>query len=151
MRMFPPNPDPDTTLVLRRVFAAPRERVFRAWIEPAALERWLRPRGIHVTVSELEARVGGTFRFDIEDGGFIAGTYLEIVPPERLVFTWSGKIALGEETVVSLDFLDQGPVTEIVLTHDGLSRPESRARAGSGWPSLLDALAKMLASPDLDS
>ena len=103
-----------------------------------------------VTVSQLEARVGGSFRFDLEDGSSIVGTYLHIVPPEKLVFTWSGRVTQGRETVVTLDFLEQGPVTEVVLTHEGLSIPEMRALVGGGWPSLLDALAEVLSSPHLD-
>jgi len=148
--MIPPLPHNTTTLVLRRAFTASRQRVFRAWIEPEALEHWLRPRGMGVTVSSLDARVGGSFRFDVEDGGSIVGTYLHIVPPEKLVFTWSGEAIQGRETVVTLDFLDQGPVTEVVLTHEGLSTPELRALVGTGWPSLLDALAEVLSSPHLD-
>ena len=148
--MIPPAPDNNTTLVLRRTFAASRQRVFRAWITPRALENWLRPRGMSVTVSQLEARVGGSFRFDVEDGGSIVGTYLHIVPPEKLVFTWSGRVSQGRETVVTLDFLEQGPVTEVVLTHEGLSIPEMRALVGGGWPSLLDALAEVLSSSHLD-
>jgi uncharacterized protein YndB with AHSA1/START domain len=148
--MIPPAPHNNTTLVLRRAFTASRQRVFRAWIEPEALEHWLRPRGKGVTVSKLDARVGGSFRFELEDGSSIVGTYLHIVPPEKLVFTWSGRVTQGRETVVTLDFLDQGAVTEVVLTHEGLSTPEMRALVGSGWPSLLDALAEVLSSPHLD-
>ena len=148
--MISPAPHNDTTLVLRRTFTASRERVFRAWITPQALEHWLRPRGMSVTVRSLDMRVGGSFRFDIEDGGSIVGTYLHIVPPEKLVFTWSGTATQGQETVVTLDFLDQGAVTEVVLTHEGLSTPERRALAEGGWPSLLDALASVLSSPHLD-
>ena len=148
--MIPPVPHNSTTLVLRRAFTASRQRVFRAWIEPEALESWLRPRGMGVTVSQLEARVGGSFRFDLEDGSSIVGTYLQIVPPEKLVFTWSGTAMQGRETVVTLDFLDQGAVTEVVLTHEGLSTPERRALAEGGWPSLFDALASVLSSPHLD-
>ena len=148
--MIPPAPHNSTTLVLRRAFTASRQRVFRAWIEPEALEHWLRPRGKGVTVSKLDARVGGSFRFELEDGSSIVGTYLHIVPPEKLVFTWSGRVTQGRETVVTLDFLDQGGVTEVVLTHEGLSTPEMRALVGSGWPSLLDALAEVLSSPHLD-
>jgi uncharacterized protein YndB with AHSA1/START domain len=124
--------------------------VFRAWIEPEALEHWLRPRGKSVTVRALDARVGGSFHFEVEDGGSIVGTYLHIVPPEKLVFTWSGEATQDRETVVTLDFLDQGALTEVVLTHQGLSTPERRARAEGGWPSLLDALAEVLSSPHLD-
>ena len=139
--MIPSASHNDTTLVLRRTFTASRERVFRAWITPEALESWLRPRGMSMTVRSLDARVGGSFRFDLEDGSSIVGTYLQIVPPEKLVYTWSGGATQGRETVVTLDFLDQGPVTEVVLTHEGLSTPERRALAEGGWPSLLDALA----------
>jgi uncharacterized protein YndB with AHSA1/START domain len=148
--MIPPAPHNNTTLVLRRTFTASRQRVFRAWISPVALEHWLRPRGRSVTVRSLDARIGGSFRFDVEDGGSIVGTYLHIVPPEKLVFTWSAGAAQSRETVVTLDFLDHGPVTEVVLTHEGLSTPEQRALAGTGWPSFLDALAEVLSSPHLD-
>ena len=99
-----------------------------------------------VTVRSLEARVGGSFRFDLENGGSIVGTYLHVVPPEKLVFTWSGEATQGRETVVTLDFLDQGSVTEVVLTHERLGTPERRALAEGGWPSLLDALASVLSS-----
>jgi uncharacterized protein YndB with AHSA1/START domain len=148
--MIPSASHNNTTLVLRRTFTASRQRVFRAWITPRALEHWLRPRGKSVTVSQLEARVGGSFRFEVEDGGSIVGTYLHIVPPEQLVFTWSGGATPGRETVVTLDFLDQGAVTEVVLTHERLSTPEQRALAEGGWPSILDALASVLSSPHLD-
>lgn len=147
--MIPPASHNTTTLVLRRTFTASRQRVFRAWIEPEALEYWLRPRGMSMTVRSLDARVGGSFHFDLENGSSIVGTYLHIVPSEKLVFTWSGRGIQGRETVVTLDFLDQGAVTEVVLTHEGLSTPEQRALAEGGWPSLLDALAEVLSSPHL--
>jgi uncharacterized protein YndB with AHSA1/START domain len=148
--MIPQASHNSTTLILRRVFTASRQRVFRAWIEPVALEHWLRPRGMGMTVSKLEARVGGSFRFNLENGSSIVGTYLQIVPPEKLVFTWSGEAMQGRETVVTLDFLDQGSMTEVVLTHERLNTPEQRALAEGGWPSLLDALAEVLSSPHLD-
>jgi len=69
--MIPPAPHNNTTLVLRRTFTASRHRVFRAWIEPEAMEHWLRPRGMGMTVSNLEARVGGSFRFNLENGNSI--------------------------------------------------------------------------------
>lgn len=144
--MIPQEPCDTTTLVLRRTFKATRQRVFRAWIEPDALERWLRPRGLGMTVSHLDARVGGSFRFDLENGASIIGTYLLIVPPEKLVFTWASRTIRGQETLVTLDFLDQGPVTEVVLTHERISTPEQRSWFEGGWPSLLNALAETLTS-----
>lgn len=149
--MTPPEPENSTTLVLRRTFPATRARVFRAWIEPDALERWLKPRGRGMSVRELDARVGGSFRFELENGNSIVGTYLIIVPPEKLSFTWSSGITEGEPTVVTVDFLEQGQATEVVLTHERLNTPEIWARAGGGWQQLLQALDALVASPDWDA
>ncbi len=144
--MTSPAPHSSTTLVLRRTFTVSRQRVFRAWLEPEALESWLKPRGMSITVSLLEAHVGGYFRFDLENGGCIFGTYLHIAPPEKLVFTWSGDAIQGKETVVTLDFLDRGSVTEVVLTHEQLGTPELRALFEAGWQPLLNALARVLST-----
>ena len=57
-----------------------------------------------MTVRSLDARVGGSFCFELENGSSITGTYLQIVPPEKLVFAWSVGAAPGQETVVTLDF-----------------------------------------------
>ena len=149
--MIPPaSPNNTTTLVLRRTFTAPRERVFRAWVTPRALEQWLRPRGMSMAARSLDAQVGGSFRFELENGTSIVGTYLHIVPPEKLVFTWSGEAIQGMETIVTLDFLEQGMATEVVLTHEGLSTPERLALAAGGWPSMLDRLAEALSSVHFD-
>lgn len=147
---IPPAFHNNTTLVLRRMFAASQERVFRAWITPQALESWLRPRGMSMTVRSLDARVGGTFHFELENGTSIIGTYLQITPPEKLIFTWSNGAAQGWRTVITLDFLAQGAVTEVVLTHEGLNTPEQRALVEGGWPSMLDALASVLSSSHLN-
>jgi uncharacterized protein YndB with AHSA1/START domain len=124
--------------------------VFRAWTEPEALQRWLRPKGMGMTVSKLDVRVGGSFRFDLANGGSIVGTYLHVDPPEKLVFTWSGQAWQARETIVTLEFLDRGPMTEVVLTHEDLSTPDLWMLISSGWTSLLDALAEVLAPPALE-
>jgi uncharacterized protein YndB with AHSA1/START domain len=148
--VIPPAYPDDTTLVLRRTFAASRDRVFRAWITPKALESWLRPRGLKMTVRSLDAQVGGSFQFELENGTSIVGTYRRIVPPEKLVFTWSGEGIQGWETVITLDFLEQGTATELVLTHERLSTEAMRERVAGGWLSMLDGLASVLSSPYLD-
>lgn len=150
--MTSPTSHDSTVLVLRRVFPAPRQRVFNAWIEPEALEHWLKPRGISIKVSKLEARVGGSFHFDLANGNTIFGTYLHIVPPDKLVFTWLGNALPGKETIVTLDFLDRGNETEVVLTHEHLDTPEMYALFSSGWLPMLDTLAEVLTSqPDSSS
>ena len=148
--MTSPAPHNDTTLVLRRTFNASRERVFRAWITPRALEHWLKPRGKNMTVRSLDARAGGSFHFELEDGSSLIGTYLQFVPPEKLVYTWTGGAAQGSETVVTLDFFDLGTVTELVLTHEGLNTEALRALVEGGWPSMLNALDMVVSSIYLD-
>src|SRR5258707_7600162 len=109
--MIPSASHNNTTLVLRRTFTASRQRVFRAWITPRALEHWLRPRGMSMTVRSLDARVGGSFCFDLEDGRSMIGTYLQNVPPEKLVFNWSGGAAPEPGAVVKVGVVGQGSVT----------------------------------------
>jgi uncharacterized protein YndB with AHSA1/START domain len=80
----------DRELVLTRVFDAPRPLVFRMWTEREHLSKWFGPRGFTTTTHEHEATVGGRWRFDMQapDGTVFANLiqYLEITPPERLVF-----------------------------------------------------------------
>lgn len=87
----------DREIVMTRVFAAPRRRVFDAWTRPELPPRWmLGPEGWTMPVCEIDLRPGGAWRFVWRqaDGTEIAmrGVYREIVPPERLVTTesWGG-------------------------------------------------------------
>jgi uncharacterized protein YndB with AHSA1/START domain len=142
------DPDLQTSLHLRRTFAAPRERVFRAWTEPAVLEKWFKPMGLTITVTTLELRVGGEYRFKLHspDGSQsdISGTYLEITPPARLVFTWVTDATRGEQTVVTLEFVERDGLTEVRLTHDRLADEAMILAHKSGWESCIDQIAAVL-------
>jgi uncharacterized protein YndB with AHSA1/START domain len=143
--MSTPAPDGTTTLTLRRTFPATRERVFRAWTERGALQQWFRPMGTGLTISKLECFAGGSYRFDLEDGSnAIVGTYIEVVRPEKLVFTWSFTSMQSMDTVVTIEFIEHGSVTEVVLTHDRFSSKEMRDNHDVRWQSLLDQLAEVL-------
>jgi uncharacterized protein YndB with AHSA1/START domain len=81
-----------STVKLHRVLATKPEKVFRAFVEPDAIASWLPPNGFVCTVHELEAKVGGKHRmsfrnFTTGDSHSFGGTYREIVPGERLVYT----------------------------------------------------------------
>lgn len=77
---------------LHRVLRCPPNRVYRAFIEPQAMVRWLPPYGFLATVHHLEARVGGSFRMSFTNFGSghshaFHGEWLEMVPDQRLVYT----------------------------------------------------------------
>src|SRR5690349_19807259 len=81
----------EPTLTMTRVFDAPRELVFRAWTDPEQVAQWFAPRGFTVPRAVLDVRVGGTWQIDMQapDGSAYPnkGTYLEIVPPEKIVYS----------------------------------------------------------------
>ena len=78
-----------STVRLHRVLKAPPERIYRAFLDPAAVAKWLAPFGFTCTVHHLDATVGGTYRmtftnFSTGNGHSFGGTYLELVPNERI-------------------------------------------------------------------
>ena len=78
-----------STIRLHRVLRAPPERIYRAFLDAAALSKWLAPNGFTCTVHELDAKVGGRYRmsftnFSSGNGHSFGGTYLELVPNERI-------------------------------------------------------------------
>lgn len=81
----------DRELVMTRTFDAPRERVFRAWVEPERLAAWWGPTDFTVPTCELDVRIGGAYRLCMRSPEgrdyWLAGEYLEISAPERLVMT----------------------------------------------------------------
>ena len=141
---------PETTLHLTRTFPAPREKVFRAWTDPEELKKWWGPEGYETPTAEVDLRVGGAYRFGMQkspDGDifYLRGTYREVRPPERLVYTWrwEAEPELGE-TLVTVEFLARGGSTEVVLTHELFPSKEARDGHSRGWNSSLDRLAKAL-------
>jgi uncharacterized protein YndB with AHSA1/START domain len=85
----------DLEIVMTRTFAAPRELVFEAHTKPEHNTRWWGPRAHDMPVCEMDFRPGGAWRFVQQAGGeeyVFHGTYLEIVPPERIkwTFAWEG-------------------------------------------------------------
>ena len=136
-------------LEVSRVFAAPRERVFRAWTEAAELSRWFGPSPDYKTVvPELDLRVGGKYRLEVhhKEGNIhrISGVYREIKAPEKLVFTWIWEAPGAEDTLVTLDFRDLGGSTEVKVTHVGFTNVETRDRHRQGWAGGLENLSKAL-------
>lgn len=143
------------TLTLRRAFNAPIERVFDAWTKAEVLASWFGPVGFTVTASEIDLRKGGEYLIALRSPEGVAikhfGEYVEITPPERLVFTWrlenqacSGSKNQCAETLVSIDFMRVKTSTEIRLTHEHLPNKEAYDGHEFGWSSTFDSFEDFL-------
>ena len=82
----------DRTIHLHRVLRCPPDKLYRAFLEPSALAKWIPPFGFTCTVHHLEPKVGGTFRMSFHNFGTghshaFHGEYLELVPGQRLRYT----------------------------------------------------------------
>jgi uncharacterized protein YndB with AHSA1/START domain len=147
----------NVTLEIKRLIKAPRERVFEAWTNPEQLKKWFGPgQDYLVPLAKVDLRVGGRYRIQMKnpDGEFHTpvGTYREIKPPERLVFTWAwekdgSEPDFGEVEpcgmLVTLEFHARGEQTELVLRQEQFASVESRDRHEVGWTGCLDRLEKL--------
>ena len=137
-------------LRLIRTIPASPERVFEAWTTSEQMERWTCPDPTaHVEV-DIDLRVGGRYliRMEVEGGPFTAfGTYREIDPPRRLVYTWEWKQPhpMQVETVVTVEFHPVERGTEIRLTHEGFPASSDRDGHETGWKICTEKLADMVA------
>ncbi len=144
------KPSTETTLNLRRIFKARREKVFRAWTDPEELKEWWGPEGYATASAEVDLRVGGKYRLGMRklpDGEifYLSGIYREIRPPEKLVYTWRWEAQPEHgETQVTVEFREVRDSTEVVLTHERFPTEKARDDHNRGWSGCLDRLAKLL-------
>jgi len=149
--MATPQSQPENALHLTRTFSAPRDRVFRAWTDVKQFALWFHPSEEYTTViSALDLRVGGTYSLEMrhKNGNVskLRGTYKEVRPPEKLVFTWSWQRETpSPETLVTVEFRDLGSSTEVNLMHQNFLNPEDRDKHNQGWTGCLAQLETYLA------
>lgn len=138
------------SLELRRTFAAPRERVYRAWTDAQSLTRWFAPSDKYtVVVHALELRVGGAYRFEMRHSSgkshMVSGTYRELSPPRRLVFTWRWEDGPeGPETLVTIELNSRGDATELHLRHERFATDAAVQEHTKGWNGCLDRMTAAL-------
>ena len=127
------------TITTERSFNFSPEQVFDAWVS----EETVVPP---VSRIEKEVRVGGHYRLFVETPEYIGvmlAEYKEIVPNEKLVYTWEWNND-GEETVVTVNFLAEGDGCKVSLTHGEFQKQESFDRHSFGWGNYFDGLEKKL-------
>lgn len=138
-------------LVLSRIYNAPPERVYDAWTNPGAVGKFLGPNPVNVVDIQMDVRAGGKYSLVMvrPDGERlpVRGEYRDVQRPKRLSMTWrweEDNPADEYDTLLTLQFLDRGGKTELVLTHEQFATAESRNNHQEGWTAILDQLESSL-------
>ncbi|MGH6858851.1 MAG: SRPBCC family protein [Phyllobacterium sp.] len=139
-----------STIRLHRVLATSPEKVYRAFLEPDALAKWLPPNGFACTVHHLEPKVDGTFKmsfrnFTTGNSHAFGGKYVELVPGERLRYMdqFEDPNLPGEmEVVVTLTKVSLG--TELDITQSGVPDLIPAEACYLGWQESLRNLARLV-------
>ena len=141
---------PTNTIRLHRVLRAAPEKVYRAFLDPDAMVKWLPPNGFTGKVHHLAAKVGGTHKvsftnFTTGQSHSFGGTYLELVPHERIRYTdkFDDPILPGEPQVTMT--LKKVPVgTELNIVQEGVPEVIPPEACYLGWQESLTLLAKLV-------
>ena len=145
---------PKGTVRLHRVLRVPPDRVYRAFLDAAAMAKWLPPYGFTCTVHHMDASVGGTYRmsftnFATGQGHAFGGTYRELVPSERIRYTdsFDDPNLPGEmQTTITLRQVSCG--TDVDIVQEGLPEVIPVEMCYLGWQESLAQLATLV-EPDI--
>lgn len=142
----------ELVLSLHHVLDAGRERIFRAFTEPAELARWWGPHGFTTPQIALDLRVGCAYRFAMRppegDLFHLSGEFLEIDPSRRLVYTfrWDEPVPDDRETVVELSLHAVGDATAVSLVQGEFATAERLELHRSGWTDSFERLRDLVRS-----
>lgn len=144
-----------STIRLHRVIATKPEKIYRAFLEPDAIASWLPPYGFLCTVHALDAKVGGRHRmsfrnFTTGNSHTFGGTYLELVPGERLVYTDAfDDPDLPGEMKVTVELKAVSVGTEVNIEQQGVPDVIPPEACYLGWQDSLRKLAKLV-EPEIE-
>jgi uncharacterized protein YndB with AHSA1/START domain len=138
------------TVRFHRVLRTTPERLYRAFLDPDAKAKWLPPHGFTGKVHHLEPRVGGTYKMSFTNftsgkSHSFGGTYLELVPGERL--KWTDRFddpALPGEMTVTVNLKRVSVGTEITIVQDGIPDVIPPDACTLGWQESLTLLAQLV-------
>ena len=145
---------PTGTVRIHRVLRAAPQKVYRAFLEPGAMAKWLPPYGFTCTVHHMDAQVGGTFKMSFQNftngqAHSFGGAYLELVPNERLRYTdvFDDPMLPGEmQVTVVLKPVLCG--TELTVVQEGIPEVIPVEMCYLGWQESLAQLAHLV-EPDI--
>jgi uncharacterized protein YndB with AHSA1/START domain len=143
---------------LQRTIPASPERVYRAWLEPDLLRRWMAGGSREVTGAEVDERVGGRFSIEHGEAGGFEAEILELDAGERIVWLW-GFVGPQRDagprfdSLLTVTFAERADgATELTLVHERLealaeAMPEVAEKVEAGWDSALAKLEAAVGQP----
>lgn len=143
-------PSSTNTVRLHRVLRAPADRVYRAFLDPEAMTKWLPPHGFVGKIHEIDARVGGGYRMSFTNFGTgtthsFGGTYVELTPHERIRYTDRfDDPNLPGEMQVTIQLRKVVCGTELGIVQEGLPSPIPVEPCYLGWQESLAQLAHLV-------
>ena len=137
------------SLTIKRRFKAAPAKVFAAWTDPEKLKHWMGGREIASVTAQADVRVGGRYRIVMQKSGDgeqhdVSGVYREVIPNERLVFTWAWKSTPERESMVTITFKADNGGTLMTFTHEQFFDEDARDRDQQGWSTSFEKLEKYL-------
>jgi len=144
----------NNTINLHRVFVAPPEKIFKAFVNADAMASWISPYGFVCKVHSLDATVGGSFKmsfinFTTDSSQFFGGEYLEIIPNELLKYTDQfDDPNLPGQIITTIQLKQVSCGTEIFVTQEGIPEVIPTEMCYLGWQESLDKL-KRLVEPNI--
>ena len=137
------------SLTLKRRLNAAPEKVFAAWTDPKKIVKWFGPDAGPVKEAEVDVRAGGRYAvtFHTEDGEqhHVSGVYQEVVPDEKLMFTWAWRTMPERESLVTVLIKPDGTGSLLTIIHEQFFDKPARDRHQEGWTGCLDKLERYLA------
>jgi len=135
------------SLTLKRRLKAPPQKVYEAWTQPAQMMRWWGGSNEASRSAETDLRVGGRFHVGFKgDNGEqhdVSGTYKEVTPYSRLVFSWAWRTTPERESQVTIDIRPDTDGSILTLTHEQFFNEQARDDHARGWGFGLDQLEKL--------
>ena len=137
------------SLTVKRRFNAPPAKVFQAWTDPEKVKRWMGPGEVVALSAESDARTGGRYRWVMRapngEEHDVSGVYHEVIPNEKLVFSWAWKSTPERESLVTVTFKQDGSGTIMTLMHEQFFDEKARDDHNRGWTGTMDKLERYLA------
>jgi uncharacterized protein YndB with AHSA1/START domain len=144
---------PERTIVIERVFDAPRDLVYSAWTDSAHIDNWWGPSMVTTRTVERDFSVGGYWKYVMEMPGgngehSVENRYTEIVPNEKIVWTEMAGGDASNQVTVTIIFEDQGGETKITMNilHDSTEQKNQNEQGGMlmGWNMTFNAFKEFL-------